>query len=132
MRKNSKLLLAATALVLPIAHAADPPELKEGLWSIRIQMTNIPGGKKEDSTSLLCRNHAYDRSAIDLAKNVQKNCSKYEQNFQGGKYTTDMHCTVAGSPLTPKERPRIRVIRLPTPRTTPVTVQRLAVLPRAR
>jgi hypothetical protein len=102
MKKNRKLFFAATAFVLPIAHAAEPPELKEGLWSIRIQMTNNPGGKKEDSTSRLCRNHAYDKSAINLAKDVKKNCSKYDENFQGGKYTTDMHCTVAGSAIDTK------------------------------
>jgi hypothetical protein len=102
MKTNRDLVLAVTALMLPIAHAAEPPELKEGLWSIRIQTTNNPGGKTEDSTSLLCRNHAYDKSVISLAKGVKKNCSKYDQGFQGGKYTTDMHCTVAGTAIDTK------------------------------
>jgi hypothetical protein len=97
MKKNKMLVFAAAAFVLPIANASEPPELKEGLWSIRIQSVNNPGNKREDSTSMLCRNHAYDKSAIDLAKNIKKNCSKYDESFQGGKYTTDMHCTVAGS-----------------------------------
>jgi hypothetical protein len=98
----TKILLCAVALSLPIADAADAPEMKEGLWSIRIQTIDNPGNKKDDGTSTLCRNHAYDKSVEALANGVKKNCTKYNVSFQGGKYSTDTHCTVAGTVIETK------------------------------
>ncbi|MGA2130740.1 MAG: DUF3617 family protein [Bryobacteraceae bacterium] len=95
------MLVSAAALVLPIAQAADPPELKEGLWSIRTQLVDNPGNKKDDTTTTLCRNHAYDKSAITLAKNAVKGC-KYDERFEGGKYATEMHCVIAGTVIETK------------------------------
>jgi hypothetical protein len=103
MKKTMKkiALISAAALLLPGAQAADPPELKEGLWSIRTQLTDNPGNKKDDTTSTLCRNHAYDKSVTALAKDAVKGC-KYDERFQGGKYSTGMHCVVAGTAIETK------------------------------
>ena len=54
------LASAAAALVLPIANAANPPEMKEGLWTIHTQSIDNPGNKKSEGTYSLCRSHAYD------------------------------------------------------------------------
>jgi len=89
-------LVSAAALGLQFAQAAEPSELKEGLWSIRTQLTDNPGNKKDDTTTTLCRNHAYDKSVIALAKGAVKDC-KYDERLQGGKYSTGMHCVVAGT-----------------------------------
>lgn len=94
-------LVSAAALGLQFAQAAEPSELKEGLWSIRTQLTDNPGNKRDDTTSTLCRNHAYDKSVIALAKDASKAC-KYDERLQGGKYSTEMHCVVAGTVIETK------------------------------
>jgi hypothetical protein len=44
------LASAAAALVLPIANAANPPDVKEGLWSVHTQSIDNPGDKKREGT----------------------------------------------------------------------------------
>lgn len=97
------LVSVAAALLLPIgiAIAVNLPEQKEGLWSIHRQMTANPGNKKTDSTSKICRNHAYDQYANSLAKNV-KGCTTGSESFEGGKYSIEMHCVVAGTVIESK------------------------------
>lgn len=78
------LVSAAVALLLPIgiANAGDPPELKEGLWSSRVQSIDNPGNKKTDSTSTVCRNHAYDQHVLSLTKSVKCGCTTVSESFQ--------------------------------------------------
>jgi len=102
MKKNRMLVSAAAALVLPLANAADAPEMKEGLWSIRTQTIDSPGNKKSDSTRTLCRNHAYDKSVEALAKTV-KGCTKLNETVEGGKISSAMHCVVAGTTIDTKQ-----------------------------
>ena len=90
------LVCAAVALVLPIANAANPPELREGLWSVHTQSIDNPGNKKSEGTYTLCRDHAYDQSIRAKAKNM-KGCTKISESFEGGKYSSEMHCVVAGT-----------------------------------
>jgi hypothetical protein len=79
--KNKMLISATAALVLPIAYATDPPELREGLWSIHTQVTDNPGNKKSESTRTLCRNHAYDKSVEAKAKKTLiKGCTKVDES----------------------------------------------------
>jgi Protein of unknown function (DUF3617) len=101
--KVTKMLGYATALVLPmgIAIAANPPDLKEGLWSIRTQSTDNPGNVKSDHTSTICRNHAYDQHANSLAKTV-KGCTVGRESFEGNKYSLEMHCTVGATVIDSK------------------------------
>jgi hypothetical protein len=87
---------AAFLLAIGSASAVDPPEVKEGLWSIHKQTVDNPGNKKTDSTSTICRNHAYDHYVQSMAKAV-KGCTTVSQNFQGGKYSTVTHCVAAGT-----------------------------------
>ena len=95
---NKKLIPASAAFLLAIgtASAVDPPELKEGLWSIHRQVIDNPGNKKTESTSSICRSHAYDQHAESLAKNV-KGCTPMSSSVQGSKYSSAMHCVVAGT-----------------------------------
>jgi hypothetical protein len=90
------LALEMAALVLPIARATDPPDVKEGLWSIHTQTTDNPGAKKSEGTYTLCRDHAFDLSVRARAKTI-KGCTTVSESFQGGKYSVEMHCTIGGS-----------------------------------
>jgi hypothetical protein len=101
MKKNKVLLSAAAALWLPVAYAADPPELKEGLWSIHTQETDNPGNKKTESTRTICRDHAYDKSVQALAKTAVKDC-KVSESVQGSKTSSEAHCVVAGTVIDTK------------------------------
>jgi hypothetical protein len=95
------LVSAAAALVLPIVNAANPPEVKEGLWSVHTQTSDNSGGKKSEGTYTLCRNHAYDQAAQARAKNM-KGCTMVSESFEGGKYTSAMHCVTAGTAVESK------------------------------
>jgi hypothetical protein len=89
------LFPAVAAFLLPIgiANAADTPELKEGLWSNHTQSTDNSGTKPSDTTTTICRNHAYDQYARSLVKNM-KGCTMVSESFQGGKYSVEMHCVI--------------------------------------
>jgi hypothetical protein len=99
--KKTLVPAAAFFLAVGIASAADPPDVKEGLWSIHTQTIDNPGSKKSESTSTICRSHAYDQHVRSLAKNV-KGCTTVSESFQGGKYSTVMHCVAAGTTIESK------------------------------
>jgi len=98
-----KMLLLAPALLLPIGTAlcADAPDVKEGLWSIHTQTVDNPGNKKSESSSTICRSHAYDQHVQSLAKKTMKDCT-VNTSFEGGKYTTASHCVIAGTVIDTK------------------------------
>ena len=103
MKKNNKMLIsAAAALLLSIAHAADTPELREGLWSIHTQSIDNPGNQKSESTRTICRNHAYDKSVGALAKTAMKGCTIVNESVQGGKTYSEVHCVVGGITINTK------------------------------
>jgi len=93
--------LALAALELPLARATDPPTLKEGLWSIHTQSIDNPGAKKSEGTYTLCRDHAYDTANRARAKTVQ-GCTTVHESFQGGKYSTEIHCVIGGTAIESK------------------------------
>ena len=78
---KSMLACAAVALALPIANAANPPEVKEGLWSVHTQSIDNPGNKRSEGTYTLCRDHAYDQSMRAKAKNM-KGCNKVSEKLR--------------------------------------------------
>jgi hypothetical protein len=100
MRKTPVFVLVILFLV-GLALAVEPPPMKEGLWSVRTQMTNQPGNAKTDFTFKLCRSHAYDQHALELAKN-NKGCKLVSENFTGGTYTLDSECNMGGTVLKSK------------------------------
>jgi len=101
MQKLPSFRVAALLLPIGIAIAATPPELKEGLWSIHNQSIDNPGNKKTDSSSTICRSHAYDEYVHSLAKG-RKGCTSINESLQGGKYFIEMHCVVAGTTVDSK------------------------------
>jgi|SRR5579863_4694738 len=96
----TKMLVSAAvvlSLTLGTAVAVDAPDVKEGLWEVHSQTTANPGNRKsEGATYTLCRDHAYDKAARDLAKSV-KGCSLLSENFKDGKYSTKLHCMVGAT-----------------------------------
>ncbi|MGB7761006.1 MAG: DUF3617 family protein [Bryobacteraceae bacterium] len=101
MKKKMMMVSAVAALGLPLAHAADPPEMKEGLWSVHSQSIDSPGDKKSEGTYTLCRNHAFDQSVRAKAKDM-KGCTKVSESFVGGKYSSESHCVLAGTVIDSK------------------------------
>jgi hypothetical protein len=99
-----KMLISATAALLfliGIANAGNPPEQKEGLWSSHVQSVDNPGNKKTESTSTICRSHAYDEHVRSIAKSV-KGCTTVSESFQGTKYSVELHCVEAGTAMVSK------------------------------
>jgi hypothetical protein len=84
-------------LALPItrAGAAHPPQLREGLWEIRVQSSENSGGKKSDFVYKLCRDHAYDKQIDALAKK-NKNCTTNIESLGNDRYSAASRCTADG------------------------------------
>ncbi len=92
------MLVAATAMLLfstGTARASDPPELKEGLWSVRSHTVDNPGNIVSEGTYAICRDHAYDAHVRTIAKGM-KGCTMNSEDFQAGKYKSEMRCAVGG------------------------------------
>jgi hypothetical protein len=109
MKKNRTLVLTASAVLFTCgaALAADPPPLKEGLWSIHNQGVEHPGEKKSDFTSTLCRTHAFDAQARERAKSM-KDCSTVKEELEGNKYSIESRCTIEGSTVESKSTTEFR------------------------
>lgn len=83
-------------LLIGIAKAANPPEQKEGLWSVHKQSIDNPGNNQSESTSTICRSHAYDDYVRSLAMN-KKGCTRVSESFEGGKYSVELRCVEGGT-----------------------------------
>ena len=95
--KKKLLCLSAVFLVsVGVANAADPPDMKEGLWSSHSVTIDQPGNKKSEATRTICRSHAYDQHVKDLAAKIP-GCGKATFNYQGSGFTSEMRCTMQGS-----------------------------------
>ena len=100
-----KMLLCAGATVLlsfASAHAADPPDVKEGLWSSQTQTIDNPGNKRGGGLVTICRSHAYDQYVKDLAAKLP-GCSKAIENLSGHTLTTTLRCSVSNTVIDTKE-----------------------------
>ena len=93
-----KLLLPVVAmLAMPIgpAYAIEHPTTKEGLWLVRIQTVDNPGGKKSENTMKVCRDHASDQAGEAVMRNM-KGCTVSKESLNGNVYSLAMHCVIAG------------------------------------
>jgi hypothetical protein len=103
MKKSS---LIATTLLLLVGSACaqfpDMPLLKEGLWKIHMTDTDASGKTSNDSTTSLCRNHAYDVHVRELAANTMKACTTVSDTKLLGKRTITLSCKIGGSTVTTK------------------------------
>lgn len=89
-------LAAAASLPLMAAHAGDPPKLKEGLWEVHVQSEEKPSGARTDVTYQLCRDHAYDKTADELLKNLP-GCTTVIKDQGKGRFTSASNCVVNGT-----------------------------------
>jgi hypothetical protein len=101
-----KTLLAGAAclLLLGVVDAAeltDVPTLKEGLWKIHAVDTSA-GQPPTDTTTSLCRNHAYDQGVEVLAQKAMAACSILSDVKLAGKRTMTASCKVNGTTVTTK------------------------------
>jgi hypothetical protein len=83
------------ALAVTGVRAANPPQLREGLWEIQIRGTENPGAKKTEYSFRLCRNHAYDKETDNLVKN-NKNCKTKLDSLGGDRFSASSRCSVSG------------------------------------
>jgi hypothetical protein len=98
-----RILCSTLLLAVEGIYAADPPAMKEGLWSIHTVSTDQPGNKKTEGTRLICRNHAYDeRVRAMAAQKSAATCKTINENSSGGTITTETQCSVGGSVLRTK------------------------------
>ena len=101
---NAKTILAGCALapltLVALGQVGGAPQLREGLWTIHTVMTTNPGNKVSDGTVTMCRNHAYDDYARQLATKHTE-CT-IKQTFAGNKLTSDGTCKVGASTLATK------------------------------
>ena len=91
---------AAATLLLAgaVADAADPPQMKEGLWSIRSQSTTNPGNKASDHTATICRSHAFDQKVRQAQKSMP-GCKTVSETLQGNEYSVRTQCMVRGTEI---------------------------------
>jgi len=95
---KNMIALSAALLVWVIARAAEPPPLKEGLWEIHGHSIENPGGRENDFTYRLCRNHKFDDAMTAQAKNA-KECNTSFDDLGGGKYASSSTCLVPGTSI---------------------------------
>lgn len=97
-----RTLPAAIALAFAV-YAADPPAVKEGLWSIHTTSIDNPGNKKTEGTRSICRTHDYDSRIRQRGQQQQKqSCKTYSENASGNTYTVESECAVQGSTISSK------------------------------
>ncbi len=93
-----RTLPAAISLASFALFAADPPAMKEGLWSIHTTSIDNPGNRKTDGTRSICRNHEYDLRIRQQAEAKQKQiCKTYTETSSGNTMTVEEECNVQGS-----------------------------------
>lgn len=95
----NKLLVSAMAVLamsIGAAHAIDHPQTKEGLWLVRTQTTENPGGKKSEDTMKVCRNHASEKAGEAVMKKM-KGCTISNESLNGNAYSLAMSCVIGGT-----------------------------------
>jgi hypothetical protein len=98
-----KRTVRAALLVSFALYAAEPPAVKEGLWSVHTVMIDNPGNKRTEGTRSLCRTHAYDVRAREQAQTKQKQiCKTVARTSSGNTFTEESECTIQGSVATIK------------------------------
>jgi hypothetical protein len=90
--------ITIAAILVVGACASSPQTIKEGLWEVRGESTENPGGKKTVFVYKLCRDHALDRQADAALKNV-RGCRTMIKDQGGGKYASASTCEVAGTSI---------------------------------
>jgi hypothetical protein len=101
VNKNVIFVAVAFATQIGAAYAVDLPEIKQGLWQIRTQTVDNPGNKRSEGSVMLCRDHAFDKRAKALARNV-KGCDTSNESFANGRYTAETRCEIGSTVIVSK------------------------------
>ncbi len=83
-------------LPLAAARAGDPPKLKEGLWEVYVHSEEQPAGTQANITYQVCRDHAYDKKADEILKNLP-GCTTIVKDEGKGKFSSASTCVVNGT-----------------------------------
>jgi hypothetical protein len=101
--KQMLLCVSATVLLsFGSARAADPPDVKEGLWSSQTQTLDNPGNKRGGGIVTICRSHAYDQYVKDMAAKMP-GCKKLSESVRGHIHTRALRCTVGNTVIDTRE-----------------------------
>jgi hypothetical protein len=101
MKKLLLFVVATLAIPIGAAYAIDHPPTKEGLWLVRIQTTDNPGGKTTESTMKVCRDHASENAGEAVMRNMH-GCTISNESLSGNVYSLGMHCAIAGTVMESK------------------------------
>jgi hypothetical protein len=102
----NRLIYLTAIFLVPMAVASvvvDLPELQEGLWERHTQSVEMPGDKKMDITSKICRDHAYDKSVIETNTPSEKSCTLKFDNLGAGRYAAESRCTMGNTVVETKQ-----------------------------
>ncbi|HTW38410.1 MAG TPA: DUF3617 family protein [Steroidobacteraceae bacterium] len=102
MKKGVMALLAALPWTVA-ALAADPPQLKEGLWSIHSRDLEMPGNRQTEFTSTLCRSHASDRETREKSQSM-KECTTVKETLRANELRSESRCRIQGSIVESRSR----------------------------
>jgi hypothetical protein len=83
MKRHYVGLIAAIAFLRMPAYAAEPPSLREGLWTVHIVVTDGSTKKTTERNYIECRNHASDKAAEEAAAHTPM-YSIISDTFQDG------------------------------------------------
>ncbi len=93
------VILAALALavILPAQESGphNPPAVREGLWSVHMQITENPGDVKHEISETVCRTHAYDDF---VRERVRKHggCMVLSEKSTATTYAIEWDCSAGG------------------------------------
>jgi hypothetical protein len=102
MKKVFVCVSAAVLLSFAFAHAADLPDVKEGLWSSQTQTIDNPGNKRGGGLVTICRSHAYDQYVKGMAAKMP-GCKKLSESVIGHIHTSALRCTVGNTVIDTRE-----------------------------
>ena len=101
MRQRALSVLTALGLAsVAFGAEVEPPQMKPGLWEIRMQHSSDGKVNVQPSTVKQCKDAtelARARSAEEYAK---KNCSRNDTRQEGSKFVNDTVCKVGASTMT--------------------------------
>ena len=97
-RSMKRMQLVVVSFLIVGLYAADPPTIKEGLWSIHTTSIDNPGNKKSEGTALFAATIKYDNRIRQQSENKQKQiCKTFTETSTGNTLTAESECNVRGS-----------------------------------
>jgi len=93
--KRLSVVLLAVSVFIAFSQVVEP-RVKEGYWSVHIQITNNPGNIKQETSESICRSHAYDQYANQQTK-TRKGCKVISEKAAANTYTLELECNSNGS-----------------------------------